>query len=119
MAVLPRAAGQSRPWTAPRRGTKSRAEATRLRVLWLLAVALLLAAVIWGRLAYWQIAQHQKLAAQASAYHAAHVTLPAARGLVYDRDGLALAVNTTVYDLTVAPDHVRPQQRQQGAGSPA
>ncbi|HKF78214.1 MAG TPA: penicillin-binding protein 2 [Candidatus Dormibacteraeota bacterium] len=88
-----------------------RADTTRLRVLWLLAVALLLATSVWGRLVYWQLVQHQRLVELAAAYHVARVALPATRGTIYDRDMKPLAINTTVYDVTLAPGSVPPGSR--------
>jgi len=81
----------------------------------MLAIALLLASSVWVRLVYWQVAEHQRLSRMAAAYHLAEITLPATRGEIYDRDMKPLAVNTTVYDVTLAPAQVRAAERGQVA----
>lgn len=111
MAATPRPLAASRARSAPARRAGSRADTTRLRILWILAVALLLASTIWVRLAYWQVLQHQRLSQLATAYHAATLALPASRGAIYDRDMKPLAVNTPVYDVTLAATQVPPGQR--------
>jgi cell division protein FtsI/penicillin-binding protein 2 len=80
-------------------------------VLWLVAIALLLATTVWGRLAYWQLLEHGSLSEMAAAQHLTEVPLPATRGMVYDSGMRPLAINTTVYDVTLAPDLVRPEER--------
>jgi cell division protein FtsI/penicillin-binding protein 2 len=115
MAVTPRPLAASRSWSAQRRGSSTRADSTRLRILWLLAIAMLLASTIWVRLAYWQVLQHQWLSQLAAAYHVATITLPAVRGEIYDRDLRPLAVNTAVYDVTLAPTEVGPPDRDRVA----
>jgi cell division protein FtsI/penicillin-binding protein 2 len=86
-------------------------------VLWLAVTALLLATAIWGRLAYWQVAQHGHLTQLATEQHLTEVPLPASRGLIYDREMRPLAINTTVYDVTLAPDLVRADERERVADS--
>ena len=87
----------------------------RLRVLWLLAASVLVAGVVWSRLAYWQIAEHAELSAAADAQYSKVVTLPAQRGHVFDRNSKELAVNTTVYSVFVSPEQVPPGEREQVA----
>ena len=95
-------------------GARSRREASRLRVLWLLALALVLATAIWGRLAYWQLVRHGDLSLVAARYHVKDITLAPNRGVIYDRDGHALAMNTVVYDVALMPDLVKtPGDREQ------
>lgn len=94
----------------PRQAQRSE-DVPRLRVLWLLAMAALLAAAIWGRLAYWQVSQHGRLSAIAEAQYSEYVTLPAERGMIYDSQGRPLAVDTTVYDVFASPDQVPAAQR--------
>lgn len=105
MAVTSRPAGAARGW-AVRRGPGTRADTVRLRVFWLLAVALLLAGAIWGRLTYWQVLEHGSLSRLAARYQLDHRLLPATRGAIYDRDRNPLAVSTTVYDVTLTPTTV-------------
>lgn len=122
MAVDTRARGSARSRGAALarqptgRRPRPRPELPRLRVMWLLAAAILLATAIWGRLAYWQVAQHSALAAQAQAQYQTRIPLPASRGMIFDRDGRPLALDATVYDVTLAPDFVAPSQREQVAG---
>ena len=102
-------------WTAPQRIPASRGDTTRLRVLWLLAGALLLASTIWVRLAYWQVAEHSLLSETAAEYQLRQVTLPASRGAIYDRNMNLLAVDTTVYDVTLSPKAVKSDSRERVA----
>src|SRR4030081_3361251 len=68
--------------------------------------ALVLAGMVWSRLAYWQIARHGQLASQAQAQYREVVELPAIRGAIFDRHLTQLVVNTTVYSAFVSPDQV-------------
>jgi cell division protein FtsI/penicillin-binding protein 2 len=74
-------------------------------------VALLLAGAVWSRLAYWQVAQHGRLASQAQAQYHEYVELPAVRGAIFDRNLTQLVVNTTVYSAFVSPDQVPASER--------
>ena len=93
-------------------GVRSRAPrlervgSTRLRILALAIVALVLAGMVWSRLAYWQVMRHGQLAMQAQAQYREVVQLPAARGAIFDRNLTQLVVNTTVYSAFVSPDQV-------------
>ena len=83
----------------------------RLRIVAMLVVALVLAGMVWTRLAYWQVVQHGQLTVQAQAQYRELVPLPALRGAVYDRNLTQLVVNTTVYSAFVSPDQVAAGQR--------
>jgi cell division protein FtsI/penicillin-binding protein 2 len=93
-------------------GVRSRAPrlehvgSTRLRILALVVVALVLAGMVWSRLAYWQVMRHGQLAMQAQAQYREVVDLPAVRGAIFDRNLTQLVVNTTVYSAFVSPDQV-------------
>ncbi|HEY4028357.1 MAG TPA: penicillin-binding protein 2, partial [Candidatus Dormibacteraeota bacterium] len=115
MAITSRPLGAARRWAAPKRGVSTRGDTTRLRVLWLLAVALLLAGSVWARLIFWQVIEHDSLTRMAARYHVAELTLPALRGEIRDRAGNPLAINTTVYDVTLAPRSVPVDRRAQVA----
>jgi stage V sporulation protein D (sporulation-specific penicillin-binding protein) len=78
-------------------------------------VALLLAGMVWSRLAYWQIVRHGQLASQAQAQYHEVVQLPAIRGAIFDRHLTQLVVNTAVYSAFVAPDQVPVAQRERVA----
>jgi len=88
-----------------------RVGSTRLRVLAMLLAALVLAGMVWSRLAYWQVARHGQLASQAQAQYREVVELPAIRGAIFDRHLTQLVVNTTVYSAFVSPDQVPPAWR--------
>jgi cell division protein FtsI/penicillin-binding protein 2 len=81
----------------------------------MLVVALVLAGMVWSRLAYWQVAEHGKLASQAQAQYREVIELPAIRGAIFDRNLTQLVVNTTVYSAFVSPDQVSADQREQVA----
>jgi len=118
VAVWSEPLGPGRPWAASRRRApqaRARSEPSRLRVLWILGVVVILAGAIWGRLAYWQVAEHDRLAQLAASYHLVQIPLPATRGMIYDQEGRPLAVNTTVYDVSLAANEVEPSQRDQVA----
>jgi stage V sporulation protein D (sporulation-specific penicillin-binding protein) len=83
----------------------------------MLVLALVLAAMVWSRLAYWQVAQHGRLAMQAQAQYREYVELPALRGAIFDRNLTQLVVNTTVYSAFVSPDQVSAAQRDTVAGA--
>jgi cell division protein FtsI (penicillin-binding protein 3) len=95
----------------PNRAHTPREPSYRIRVLCLLIAALLLAGVIWGRLVYWQVLEHTRLSADALTEYSRVVELPAARGMIYDRNGQPLAINETVYSVVVSPDQVRVSER--------
>jgi cell division protein FtsI/penicillin-binding protein 2 len=88
-----------------------RVGSTRLRVLAMLLAALVLAGMVWSRLAYWQVARHGQLASQAQAQYREVVELPAIRGAIFDRHLTQLVVNTSVYSAFVSPDQVPPAWR--------
>ncbi|MGH7867928.1 MAG: hypothetical protein ACREP9_09960, partial [Candidatus Dormibacteraceae bacterium] len=102
-----RRGGASRRPLHPRRASAP----SRLRVLALLVMTLLMAGTIWARLAYWQVFQHDRLAYLADAQHVDSVQIPATRGLILDRTGHPLALNTTVYDVSLSPQMVDASQR--------
>jgi cell division protein FtsI/penicillin-binding protein 2 len=100
---------------APKKAASGRQQPSRLRVLWLLAAAMLLASTVWTRLAYWQVIQHGYLTEAADAQHVANVVMPAARGLIYDSAGRPVALDTTVYDVSITPPQVLPREREKVA----
>jgi cell division protein FtsI/penicillin-binding protein 2 len=81
----------------------------------MLLVAVILAGVVWTRLAYWQVARHGQLTQQAQAMYHEVVELPAVRGAIFDRNLKQLVVNTAVYTAFVAPDQVSAAQRERVA----
>jgi cell division protein FtsI/penicillin-binding protein 2 len=102
------------------RGRAPRVErvgSTRLRILAMVLVALVLAGMVWSRLAYWQVARHGQLAMQAQAQYREFVDLPAVRGAIFDRNLTQLVVNTNVYTAFVSPDQVPSAWRAQVANA--
>src|SRR5437764_7684616 len=95
-----------------RPGKVERVGSARLRVVSMLAVAFVLAGMVWSRLAYWQVVEHGKLTLQAQAQYRELVQLPALRGAIFDRNLTQLVVNTTVYSAFVSPDQVSADQRE-------
>jgi cell division protein FtsI/penicillin-binding protein 2 len=92
-----------------------RVGSARLRVVALLLVALVLAGMVWSRLAYWQVLQHGRLTMEAQAQYREFVQLPAMRGAIFDRNLTQLVVNTTVYSAFVSPDQVAAADRDRVA----
>jgi cell division protein FtsI/penicillin-binding protein 2 len=101
----------TRALSARRPGTVERVGSARLRVVAMLMVALLLAGMVWSRLAYWQIAEHGRLTMEAQAQYREFVQLPAVRGAIFDRNLTQLVVNTTVYSAFVSPDQIAAEDR--------
>src|SRR5256714_7129113 len=94
-----------------RPGRVERVGSARLRVVSMLLVAVVLAGMVWARLAYWQVVQHGQLTLQAKAQYRELVELPALRGAIFDRNLTQLVVNTTVYSAFVSPDQIATTQR--------
>src|SRR5207248_8243737 len=104
-SVITRALASRRP------GRVERVGSARLRIVSMLLVALVLAGMVWARLAYWQVSQHGQLTLQAQAQYRELVELPAMRGAIFDRNLTQLVVNTKVYSAFVSPDQVPATQR--------
>ena len=79
-----------------------RVGSTRLRILAMVVAALILAGMVWSRLAYWQIVRHGQLASQAQAQYHEVVQLPAIRGAIFDRHLTQLVVNDRLLRLRLA-----------------
>lgn len=86
-------------------------ERGRLRILWLMAAAAVLAVVLVARLAYWQVAQHDHIVALAASQHEVTVKLPADRGSILDRNQQLLASDIPVYDVVAAPNLITATRR--------
>ncbi len=110
MAVETRRLAAGAPRALPR--TAVRGENSRLRVVALGLVVALIAGTIWTRLAYWQVVEHGRLSQWAARQYEHVVPLPPARGVILDRQGQPLAVNTTVYSVFVSPDNVPVRARE-------
>ncbi|HYS98262.1 MAG TPA: penicillin-binding protein 2 [Candidatus Dormibacteraeota bacterium] len=101
----------TRALASRRPGRVERVGSARLRVVSMLLVAVVLAGMVWARLAYWQVVQHGQLTLQAQAQYRELVELPALRGAIFDRNLTQLVVNTTVYSAFVSPDQIAATQR--------
>src|SRR5260370_31416944 len=109
----------TRALSARRPGRVERVGSARLRVLSMLAIALVLAGAVWTKLAYWQVARHGQLAAAAQQQYREFVPLPAIRGAIFDRNLTQLVVNTAVYSAFLSPDHINAGARDRAAGGPS
>src|SRR5712664_669214 len=107
---------KSRALASKRPGRVDRVGSARLRVVSMLVVAIVLAGMVWSRLAYWQVAQHGRLTLQAQAQYREFGELPAVRGAIFDRNLKQLVVNTTVYSAFVSSDQVQASDRDRVAG---
>ena len=76
------------------------------RILFLIATVVVLLALLVWRLGYLQIYQYQKFSTLAQNNRIDLYSLPPVRGLIYDRNGVALAQNFRVYNLEILPDKV-------------
>lgn len=101
----------TRALSAKRPGKVERVGSARLRILSMLTVALVLAGMVWTRLAYWQVVEHGQLSVAAQQQYREFVELPATRGAIFDRNLTQLVVNTTVYSAFVSPDQIPAGQR--------
>ena len=101
----------TRALASRRPGRVERVGSARIRILSMLVVALVLAGMVWSRLAYWQVIEHGQLTLQAQAQYREMVQLPAVRGVIFDRNLTQLVVNTTVYSAFVSPDQITASER--------
>ena len=79
----------------------------RARVLVLSMLVLVCFGLLIARLVYLQVVQHEDLLEQAEMNRTAVVPLVPSRGLILDRNGIALATNYSAYTLEVTPSEVR------------
>ena len=73
------------------------------RLLVVYIVGLLILALMLGRLLSLQISEGKGLTARAIDNFTNEISLPAARGIIYDRNGYVLARNTASYNLVITP----------------
>lgn len=79
---------------------------SRARALFLLIVVTMLATVITGRLAWWQVAQRDWLAEKALNQLAQNEEIPATRGEIRDANGVLLATSVIVQSVFATPPSV-------------
>jgi cell division protein FtsI/penicillin-binding protein 2 len=104
--VAVRSAGRAQGSFRNKKPALEHIASTRVRILAMVLVALVLAGLVWSRLAYWQLVEHGQLTSQAQAQYREVVELPALRGAIFDRNLTQLVVNTTVYSAFVSPDQI-------------
>lgn len=80
---------------------------SRGRALLLLVIMALVATVIGGRLAWWHVAEHDRLSAMAADQMAQRQEIPAERGEIRDAHGVLLATSVQVFSVYATPPGVR------------
>ncbi len=80
---------------------------SRGRALLLLVVMALVASVVGGRLVWWHVVEHDRLAAMAADQLAQRQEIPAERGEIRDARGVLLATSVQVYSVFATPPQVR------------
>ena len=85
---------------------------SRGRALFLLVVMALIATVIGGRLAWWHVAQHDRLAAMAADQLAQREEIPAERGEIRDSRGVLLATSVQVFSVYATPPQVTDKESE-------
>ncbi len=79
----------------------------RRRMVIALAFTVLLVLVVLGRLVYLQVINHERYITLSKNNQISIVSLPPARGLIYDRNGVLLAQNVPSFGLEVIPEQVQ------------
>ena len=87
-------------------GSEMSEERGRLRVFFLMSAAGLMALLLFSRLIFWQVVDHQRIQLMANQQHQVTFKLPANRGRILDRNGQLLATDVPVYNVVAAPDLV-------------
>ena len=92
----------------------SRPQQLRVRRGLLLGSFALGAVLVLGRAFQLQALEGEKWAKEATAQQRERVQLPARRGAIYDRDGVALALTYETFRISIAPRelHDRPHQSE-------
>jgi len=85
---------------------------SRARALVLLLFLSLIAAAIGGRLAWWHVLEHDRLAAMAAQQLAQNQEIPAERGVIRDARGQLLATSVQVFSVYATPPEVRDAQEE-------
>ncbi len=87
---------------------------SRRRLLFLLMIFVVGSFALAARLAYWQVVDRDRLAAQALVQTTITLDTPSKRGEIYDRTGTVVLATTVQRERLVgAPDQMNLQQRQQ------
>jgi len=85
------------------------------RLRWVTVVMLLALVVVVGRLVQLTLGQGDKLEEIAHKQHVVREPLPGIRGAIYDRNGVALAVDHDSVCAFVSPNEVKPEERDRVA----
>jgi cell division protein FtsI/penicillin-binding protein 2 len=86
---------------------------SRRRLLVVLVTFLVVGASLCSRLVWWQVVQHDTLAAKAQRQTTVRVDVPVRRGTIYDRTGtVVLATTVQRYLVAASPDQLTPIQRR-------
>lgn len=80
---------------------------SRARALFLLIIATMLATTVGGRLVWWQVAEHERLATMASDQLAQNQEIPAERGEIRDTNGVLLATSIEMQSIFATPPTVK------------
>jgi len=84
---------------------------SRARALFLLIITTLLAAIVGGRLVWWQVADRERVATMALNQLAQNQEIPAARGEIRDANGVLLAISIEVQSVYATPPTVPDKER--------
>jgi cell division protein FtsI/penicillin-binding protein 2 len=91
---------------------------SRARALLMLLAFVIVAGSLGVRLAYWQVARRDELAAMAVRQSSTRYEIPSVRGSVYDRTGTVVLATTVARDrLAAYPKLLTPGRRAQVAAS--
>ncbi|MGZ8563484.1 MAG: peptidoglycan D,D-transpeptidase FtsI family protein [Candidatus Limnocylindria bacterium] len=80
---------------------------SRARALFLLIIATMLATMVGGRLVWWQVVEHDRLADRATNQLAQTAEIPATRGEIRDVNGVLLATSIEVQSIYATPPTVQ------------
>lgn len=107
--------GYKRPANARPRSirpvTRAQPRVASYRPLVLLVIMVLCSAALVSRLAFWQVMQHGRLAAQTAAEHAAMAYQAPLRGRIYDDRGDPLATDITMNTVYAVPRDIKDPAR--------
>lgn len=81
------------------------------RVIWIIILLIIVLTWLIARLAYLQIMQHDHYSTQSRDNRVNILPLIPRRGLIYDRRGVLLADNKTIYSLELTPEQIPDLQR--------
>lgn len=86
-----------------------------LRFVSFFVVTVVVFGLLLARLAFLQITNHETLAAKAESQASARVSVPAPRGLIYDRTGKLLVTNVATFAVKITPSELPFSRRDEVA----